>query len=218
MDASFKLYESAHRVASLISNDSNLAAIAANKAVMRTTTINVLDKLDLNYLTSTKQEVRLGAKDIAKRIPELNVRTVNPLLVDMGYLAKGTNSRCPWELTEAGKEYGVYSDTSTNNRKSFQVQSIHWYESIIPKSKSISTTIQMKNNNLRNFPLIIKTTLTDRAVAALSLPPKEINIMIQTNYKIVNGFPLIIEDNYFDAISLLEHLNKDLVSRGKKQK
>lgn len=133
MDASFKLYESAHRVASLISNDSNLAAIAANKAVMRTTTINVLDKLDMNYLTSTKQEVRLGAKDIAKRIPELNVRTVNPLLVDMGYLAKGTNSRCPWELTEAGKAYGVYSDTSTNNHKSFQVQSIHWYESIIPK-------------------------------------------------------------------------------------
>ena len=42
--------------------------------------------------------------------------------------------------------------------------------------------------------------------------------MIQTNYKIVNGFPLIIEDNYFDAISLLEHLNKDLVSRGKKAK
>ncbi|QLQ30932.1 MAG: hypothetical protein HZT40_04160 [Candidatus Thiothrix singaporensis] len=42
--------------------------------------------------------------------------------------------------------------------------------------------------------------------------------MIQTNYKIVNGFPLIIEENYFDAISLLEHLNKDLVSRGKKAK
>ncbi|EIJ35279.1 hypothetical protein [Thiothrix nivea] len=42
--------------------------------------------------------------------------------------------------------------------------------------------------------------------------------MINTNYKIVNGFPLIIEDNYFDAILLLEHLNKDLISRSKKAK
>ncbi|EIJ35278.1 BRO-N domain-containing protein [Thiothrix nivea] len=133
MDTSFKLFESAHKVALLVANDSNLAAIAANKAVMRTTTVNVLDKLDMNYLTSTKQEARIGAKDIAKRITGLTVRAVNPLLVDMGYLTKGTSNRCPWELTESGKEYGVYSDTSTNNLKSFQVQSVHWYESIIPK-------------------------------------------------------------------------------------
>jgi prophage antirepressor-like protein len=130
---SLELFESSLKVANLIFDDSNVAKIAANKMVLNRTSVNLLKELGAEYLTAEKQEQIYTPTQLGEKL-NLKSRAINPLLIALGFqTADRSTNRIKYSLTNKGRQYGRYSDVSTNNSKSMNLVNIQWYESIIPE-------------------------------------------------------------------------------------
>jgi len=131
----FKAYAS---ICECIGVTGNQLALAANAATIKHTGINPLEKMGITHLSAETQEQTLTVSDIAKRLG-LKTRQVNPILTEIGLQTSHRDHKDSlyYELTNLGKEHGVYLDTGKKHKTDGSpVRQIKWYDSAIDLVKS----------------------------------------------------------------------------------
>jgi len=116
----------------------NQKAIVANAATVKHTGINPLENMGLTQLTAETQEQTLTVSDIAKQLGIKN-RQVNPILTKIGLQTthRDHKDNLYYELTNLGKEHGVYLDTGKKHKTDGSpVRQIKWYDSAIDLVKA----------------------------------------------------------------------------------
>jgi hypothetical protein len=127
------------RLIGLLGVKGNQRAISAAQATYRETGINVLELTGVTHLAAEVQEQTLNPTEIGQRLdPVKKPAAVNQVLCSLGfqvahhYRVKG-QSRCKWELTDAGKVTGAhYDDTSKKHLGGTSVLQIKWTANVIP--------------------------------------------------------------------------------------
>src|SRR5206468_1690010 len=79
-------------------------------------------------LPSPDNEAILTPTEIAQRIGEKSAQSVNSRLCEIGLQVRPFGK---WELTEAGKEYGVLLDVNKLHSDGTPIQQIKWKESVV---------------------------------------------------------------------------------------
>ncbi|MEN8221287.1 MAG: KilA-N domain-containing protein [Pseudomonadota bacterium] len=131
----FKAYAS---ICECIGVTGNQKAIAANAATIKHTGINPLENMGITHLSAESQEQTLTVSDIAKRLG-IKPRQVNPILTKIGLQTANRDhkDRLYYELTNLGKEHGVYLDTGKKHKTDGSpVRQIKWYDSAIDLAKT----------------------------------------------------------------------------------
>ncbi len=115
----------------------NQLTLSANLATRKLTWIDSLELMEVTHLPVEVQEALLIPKQIGERLGGLSSIKVNKMLEELGmqvqtsYVGKGNVTKKFWELTEEGKQYGIYVDTSRKHTDGTPIRSIKWYESVI---------------------------------------------------------------------------------------
>jgi len=100
--------------------------------------VNLLETWGVNGLKADTQEQTLTISDIAKRLA-IKPRQINPLLTKIGLQTANRDhkERLYYELTNRGKEHGVYLDTGKKHKTDgCPVRQIKWYDSAIDLVKT----------------------------------------------------------------------------------
>ena len=136
MEATASIFKSFHTIGTLAGFKGNQLTLLANLATRKLTWIDSLELMELTNLPVEVQEALLIPKQIGERLGGLSSIKVNKMLEELGlqvqtsYVGKGNVIKKFWELTEAGKKYGIYVDTSRKSTDGIP-RSIKWYESVI---------------------------------------------------------------------------------------
>lgn len=125
-------FKALFEVANLIL-DKNQAALAVNKAVRRTTGVDLLEQLGSPPLIAPKQERLLTVTEIGKQLG-FSARDTNIALEYFRYQreARDHNNKLRWELTEKGKQHGRYLDIDKRRGNGTPILQVKWYESVVP--------------------------------------------------------------------------------------
>ena len=115
----------------------NQLTLLANLATRKLTSIDSLELIELTHLPVEVQEALLIPKQVGERLDGFSSIKVNKMLEELGlqvqtsYVGKGNITKKFWELTEEGKQHGIYVDTSRKHSDGTPIRSIKWYESVI---------------------------------------------------------------------------------------
>jgi phage anti-repressor protein len=113
------------------------AAVAANKATLKTTGINPRRLLECD-IPSDHQELYMTPTELGRRLKySIGPIQVNELLHDMGFQEStyDAHNHKRWRLLPGGTQYGVYTLVEKADGRS-SVQYIKWCESVIPKMEA----------------------------------------------------------------------------------
>ena len=107
--------------------DGNQAKLAAAKATRQVTGVDLLKMLGATHLLADQQHQLLTATEVGRRCG-FSAREINPQLEYMGLQThyRDAKGNLVWELTDAGKEYGVYLDTGKKHSDGTPVRQIKW--------------------------------------------------------------------------------------------
>ncbi len=137
MEVTASIFKSFHTIGTLAGFKGNQLTLSANLATRKLTWIDPLELMELTHLPVEAQEALLIPKQIGERLGGLSSIKVNKMLeelalqVQTSYVGKGDLVKKFWELTEEGKQYGIYVDTSRKHTDGTPIRSIKWYESVI---------------------------------------------------------------------------------------
>ncbi len=137
-EATASIFRSFHNIGTLAGFKGKQLTLAANLATRKLTWIDSLELMELTHLLPIEvQEALLIPKQIGERLGGLSSIKVNKMLEALGlqvqtsYISKGNVTKRFWELTEKGKQHGIYVDTSRKHCNGTPVRNIKWYESVI---------------------------------------------------------------------------------------
>ena len=123
------------QVTKQIHHNHNQAVLSANIATKKVTGTDVLELTESTHLISAAQEQLLIPTEIGVRLG-LSAHKVNSLLEEKGLLVryrddKGKIKKGTDELSEEGKQYGVYLDTSKKHSDGTPIRQIKWRSGVI---------------------------------------------------------------------------------------
>jgi phage anti-repressor protein len=119
----------------LIGLDRNQAALAANRATIKTVGLDALEIMDATHLTAPQQSTILTATDIGARVGGKSGQAANQLLAERGFQLghRDAKGRTYWEPTEAGKPYAVFQDTGKKHSDGTPVRQLKWSADILDR-------------------------------------------------------------------------------------
>lgn len=106
----------------------NAAILGANQATVKTTGIDLLERVGHKHLLQPEQLEVLNVTDLGKRVG-LTARQTNLKLRDLGLQVQIGGSK--WTLTDAGQVYGKLLDTSKKQINGTPVLQLKWLVSVL---------------------------------------------------------------------------------------
>jgi len=122
----------------LFNIDGNMQTFALNNVMRKEFGVNLLEQWGVDGLKSETQEQTLTVSDIAERLG-LKPRQINPLLTKIGLQTANRDhkDRLYYELTNLGKEHGIYMDTGKRHKTDGSpVRQIKWFDSTVDLLKA----------------------------------------------------------------------------------
>lgn len=116
------------KVALLLGCDRNAAAISANQAIMKLTSVNLLEDLGQTHLEAEHAGHWYNPTEIGRETGH-SARAVNILMAELG-LQRCIEGR--WEPTEFGKEMSRTFDTGKKHGSGVPVTQVKWSSNVIP--------------------------------------------------------------------------------------
>ena len=131
----YDVFSFSFQVTKQIHHNHNQAVLTANIATKKVTGTDVLELTESTHLISAVQEQLLIPTEIGVRLG-LSAHKVNSLLEEKGLLIryrddKGKIKKGTDELSEEGKQFGVYLDTSKKHSDGTPVRQIKWRSGVI---------------------------------------------------------------------------------------
>lgn len=110
----------------------NQAILSTNQAIAKHYGVNLLEDMGQTHLPAPHNEALLTPTDLALRLG-IGKLKANPLLIDCGLqvIRHDHKDRPYYELTDAGKEYGIYLDTGKKAHGT-PVRQIKWRTGVLP--------------------------------------------------------------------------------------
>ena len=112
--------------------EGNQAILSANYAMKKRYGENPKELIGATHLLAENQQNKLTVTEVGKRLnlsaKQTNVR-LQDLRLQLGH--RDHKNRLYWELTEDGKEYGVYLDTNKQHVDGTPILQIKWLESVL---------------------------------------------------------------------------------------
>lgn len=112
--------------------EGNQAILSANDAMKKRYGENPKELIGATHLLAENQQNKLTVTEVGKRLnlsaKQTNVR-LQDLRLQLGH--RDHKNRLYWELTEDGKEYGVYLDTNKQHVDGTPILQIKWLESVL---------------------------------------------------------------------------------------
>lgn len=129
-------FRAAHGIAKLIGLKGNQATLAANKATLRITGLNMLQTLDAEKLIADDTDPHMTVTEIGSRFG-MTAAAVNELLIEEGYQTRHSAKvkgrvRHRYTPTDKGKRYAVLVDMDKAQVAGKPVQNLEWKASILP--------------------------------------------------------------------------------------
>lgn len=129
-------FRAAHGIAKLIGLKGNQAALAANKATLRITGLNMLQTLDAEKLIADDTDPHMTVTEIGSRFG-MTAAAVNELLIEEGYQTRHSAKvkgrvRHRYTPTDKGKRYAVLVDMDKAHVAGKPIQNLEWKASIMP--------------------------------------------------------------------------------------
>lgn len=129
-------FRAAHGIAKLIGLKGNQATLAANKATLRITGLNMLQTLDAEKLIADDTDPHMTVTEIGSRFGMI-AAAVNELLIEEGYQTRHSAKvkgrvRHRYTPTDKGKRYAVLVDMDKAQVAGKPVQNLEWKASIMP--------------------------------------------------------------------------------------
>lgn len=129
-------FRAAHGIAKLIGLKGNQAALAANKATLRITGLNMLQTLDAEKLIADDTDPHMTVTEIGSRFG-MTAAAINELLIAEGYQTRRSAKvkgrvRHRYTPTDKGKRYAVLVDMDKAQVAGKPVQNLEWKASIMP--------------------------------------------------------------------------------------
>lgn len=129
-------FRAAHSIAKLIGLKGNQATLAANKATLRITGLNMLQTLDAEKLIADDTDPHMTVTEIGSHFG-MTAATINELLIAEGYQTRHSAKvrgrvRHRYTPTDKGKRYAVLVDMDKAQVAGKPVQNLEWKASILP--------------------------------------------------------------------------------------
>lgn len=129
-------FRAAHGIAKLIGLKGNQATLAANKATLRITGLNMLRTLDAEKPIADDTDPHMTVTEIGSRFG-MTAATINELLIAEGYQTRHSAKvrgrvRHRYTPTDKGKRYAVLVDMDKAQVAGKPVQNLEWKASILP--------------------------------------------------------------------------------------
>ncbi|MFT0532226.1 ORF6N domain-containing protein [Castellaniella hirudinis] len=129
-------FRAAHGIAKLIGLKGNQATLAANKATLRITGLNMLQALDAEKLIADDTEPHMTVTEIGSRFGR-RAAFINDLLIAEGYQTRTSSKirgkvRHRYTPTDKGKRYAVLVDMDKAHVAGKPIQNLEWKASIMP--------------------------------------------------------------------------------------
>ena len=125
------VFKAFNDIGRLIGFDNNMAALHANNAVTKITTVNILELMGATKLLSPRQDSAMTPTQLGMLLhPNRGPENINMLLTTRGFQTKTTNSKCRYLPTEKGKEFSRLHDTARANNIG-TVQQLLWYKDVL---------------------------------------------------------------------------------------
>lgn len=123
-----RAFPALYKVARLIGCDKNAAAISANQAVQKFSSVNLLEGLGQKHLEAANQESKYWTPtELGARIG-MSGQAVNKSLAAAGLQVKRGKE---WDVTDAGKAHARIYDTGKSHNSGVPVVQIKWADSAL---------------------------------------------------------------------------------------
>jgi len=137
--------KAAMSICEMLGLDGNQRIIGATHAVRKTCGVDVLELTGTTHLIAEDREIPASPTDLAAALPLPNPRSgarkINGLLEAKGFQTKDGKGR--WQLTEAGKEFGLMVEQPRANAGSGSVIAPRWYPSrVLPMLREHFTQVE----------------------------------------------------------------------------
>ena len=111
----------------------NHAVLSANNTVRKLYGTDCAKLIGATHLLAETQEPLLTPTDLGARLDGQSAKAVNQLLADHGLqlAQRDLHGKLCWELTEAGKQHGVYLDTGKRHGDGTPVKQIKWLATVL---------------------------------------------------------------------------------------
>lgn len=127
------VFRACRSIGKLIGLDANQSALAANRAAINTTGVDVLATMGSTHLVAPQQEALLTPTDIGVRLGGMSGRAVNQLLEDRGFQIeyRDAKRKAYWSPTLAGAPFAVFLDTNKKHADGTPVRQLKWTANIV---------------------------------------------------------------------------------------
>lgn len=136
-------FDAAKRIAESLGLEGNQAILSANSMVRATIGVDLMEMAGVKRLVNEAQELNYTPTELGAKFG-MSAASMNKLLAQCGlqhHVALKPGKK-RWEVTPAGKEFAVITDTSKKHSDGKPVQQILWKESTAGPLKRLAEKLQ----------------------------------------------------------------------------